>query len=146
MWQISRPPCEWWEFRWVFKNGLLPIAPKWADSDIFFGQNYFKFNLSRGYFYQKIKIWDRVTESQTLKCTQYTGGGNIFVPDFNKLPYSLRLQGDKCPLQGICIPKLLNLIFAGWICDIFGQVGPNVHSYRFRCSSRINDSFLSQQD
>ena len=38
---------------------------------------------------------DRVTESQTLKGTQYTGGGNIFVPDFNKLPYSLRSQGDK---------------------------------------------------
>ena len=37
---------------------------------------------------------DRVTEWQTLKGTQYTGGGNIFVPDFNKLPYSLRSQGD----------------------------------------------------
>ena len=36
----------------------------------------------------------RVTGLQTLKGTQYTGGQNFFVPDFNKLPYSLRLQGD----------------------------------------------------
>ena len=35
-------------------------------------------------------IGDRVT----TKGTQYTGGGNIFVPDFNKLPYLLRSQGD----------------------------------------------------
>ena len=27
----------------------------------------------------------RVTESQTPKGTQYSGGGNFFVPDFNKL-------------------------------------------------------------
>ena len=27
-------------------------------------------------------------------CTQYTGGWNFFVPDFNILSYSLRLQGD----------------------------------------------------
>ena len=38
---------------------------------------------------------DRVTELQTLKGTQYTGGWNFFMPDFNKLPYSLRSQGDK---------------------------------------------------
>ena len=36
----------------------------------------------------------KVTESQTLKGTQYTGGQNFLVPDFNKLPYSLRSQGD----------------------------------------------------
>ncbi len=37
---------------------------------------------------------DRVTEWQTLKGTQYRGERNFFVPDFNKLPYSLRSQGD----------------------------------------------------
>ena len=31
----------------------------------------------------------RVTELQTPKGTQYTGGWNFCVPDFNKLPYSL---------------------------------------------------------
>ena len=36
----------------------------------------------------------RVTEWQTLKVTQYTGGWNFFVPDYNKLPYWLRSQGD----------------------------------------------------
>ena len=55
-----------------------------------FGQKYLEFNLSGGHFYKKI-----VTESQTLKGTQYKGGWNFFVPDFNKLPYSLRSQGDK---------------------------------------------------
>ena len=38
----------------------------------------------------------RVTELQTLKGTQYTGGRNFFVSDFNKLPFSLRSQGEKC--------------------------------------------------
>ena len=37
---------------------------------------------------------DRVAESQTPKGTQYTGGWNFFVPDFNKLP-KVRFQGDK---------------------------------------------------
>ena len=46
-------------------------------------------------YYLKIGIiCHRVTESelQTLQGTQYTGGRNFCVPDFNKLPYS---QGDK---------------------------------------------------
>ena len=30
-----KAPCEWCEFRWVFKNGLLPNSPKWTDSEIF---------------------------------------------------------------------------------------------------------------
>ena len=56
----------------------------------FFGQNYYKFT-----FLQKKKPQShRVTEWQTPKGTQYTGGQNFFVPDFNKLPYSLRSQGD----------------------------------------------------
>ena len=38
---------------------------------------------------------DRVTELQKLKGTQYSGGWNFFMPDFNELPYSLRSQGDK---------------------------------------------------
>ena len=37
---------------------------------------------------------DRVTESQTPRGTQYTGGRNFFVPDLEKLPYSLRSQGN----------------------------------------------------
>ena len=44
----------------------------------------------------------RVTESQTPKGTQYMGGGIFFVPDFNKLPYSLSLQGDNVFLMDIC--------------------------------------------
>ena len=39
------------------------------------------------------------TESQTPKGTQYTGGWNFFVPDFNKLPYLFRSQGDKITLN-----------------------------------------------
>ncbi len=39
----------------------------------------------------------KAAESQTLKGTQYTGGWNFFVPDFNKLPYSLCSQGDNWP-------------------------------------------------
>ena len=35
------------------------------------------------------------TESQTPKGTQFKGGWNFYAPDFNKLPYSLRSQGDK---------------------------------------------------
>ena len=62
------------EIKWaICKNGLLPNSPKWADSEI---------------------IGLRFTESQTPKGTQYTGGWNFFVPDSNKLPYSLRLQRD----------------------------------------------------
>ena len=63
------------EFRWVFKNGLLPIGPKWADSELLETE------------LQSYRV--------TTKGTQYTGGENIFVPDFNQLPYSLRSQGDK---------------------------------------------------
>ena len=54
-----------------------------------FGQNFFKFNLLATELQS-----DRVTESQLPKGTQYTGGGNFFVPDFNKIPYSLRSQGN----------------------------------------------------
>ena len=37
----------------------------------------------------------RVTESQShATSTPYTGGWNFFIPIFNKLPYSLRSQGD----------------------------------------------------
>ena len=36
----------------------------------------------------------RVTEWQTPKGTQHTDGWNFFVPDFNKLFYLLRSQGD----------------------------------------------------
>ena len=43
----------------------------------------------------------RVTESQAPNGTQYTGGGNFFVSHFNKLPYSLCSQGDKCFEQHI---------------------------------------------
>ena len=46
-------------------------------------------------------IGDRVTESQTLKGTQYTGVWNFFVPDFNKLPYSLHSQGDNCGAKAV---------------------------------------------
>ena len=37
---------------------------------------------------------DRVIESQKPSGTQNTGGWNFFVPNFNKLPFSLRSQGD----------------------------------------------------
>ena len=37
---------------------------------------------------------DRVTKSQTHKVTQYTEGWKFFVPDINKLPYSLHSQGN----------------------------------------------------
>ena len=40
-------------------------------------------------------IGHRVTELQTPNCTQYMGGWIFCVPDFNKLHYSLRSQGDK---------------------------------------------------
>ena len=40
-----------------------------------------------------------MTESQTLKGTQYRGGRNFFVPVFNKLPYLLRSQGDKLEIM-----------------------------------------------
>ena len=33
VWQISRPPWEWCEFGQVFKTGLLPNGPKWANSE-----------------------------------------------------------------------------------------------------------------
>ena len=50
---------------------------------------------------------DRVTELQTPKGTQYKGEWNFFVPDFNKLPYSLRSQGDKLLItdknMGLCL-------------------------------------------
>ena len=38
---------------------------------------------------------NRVTELQTPKGTQYTGGWYFFLPDFNKLPYLLHSQGDQ---------------------------------------------------
>ena len=46
-------------------------------------------------FYLKSKtIRKRQSDRATPKCTQYTGEWNIYVSDFNKLPYSLRWQGD----------------------------------------------------
>ena len=51
---------------------------------------------------------DRFTESQIPKGTQYTGGQIFFVPDFNKLPHSLRSQGDK-KLLLLKMKKRLNL-------------------------------------
>ena len=47
--------------------------------------------------YNNTNLSHRVTELQSdrhPKGTHYTGGLNFFVPDFNKLPYSLRSQGD----------------------------------------------------
>ena len=60
------------------------------------GRNYLKFNLSRGLIGHRVTESEsyRVTEWLTPKGTQYTGGWNFFEPDFNKLPYSLRSQGD----------------------------------------------------
>ena len=48
----------------------------------FFGQNYFKFDLSKGHYHKK---WV----------------GEFFVANFNKFPYSLRSQGDKVNVQFI---------------------------------------------
>ena len=48
----------------------------------------------------------RVTEWQTPKSTQYTGGWNFFVPYFNKLPYSLHSQGDKYFSELPAFPEL----------------------------------------
>ena len=45
---------------------------------------------------KKLDFWfcfRRLVEGST--CNFYMGGWNFFVPDFNKLPYSLRSQGDK---------------------------------------------------
>ena len=61
-----KAPCEWCKFGQVF-NGQL------------------------GHLY-KLGDWKTTllaSELQTPKGTQYTGGWNFFVPDFNKLPYSL---------------------------------------------------------
>ena len=41
----------------------------------------------------------RVTEWKTPKGTQYGGGWNFFVPDFNKLTYLLCSQGDNLIFQ-----------------------------------------------
>ena len=47
------------------------------------------------------------TESQTPKGTQYRGGWNFFLPDFNIHPYSLRSQGDN--LSNIILEFYLSL-------------------------------------
>ena len=80
VWQISRPPSEWCEFGQVFKGktGACQMA-----------QN----GPMLKFFWPKL-FRNRVTESQTPKGTQYIGGWKFFVPDFNKLPYSLCSQGD----------------------------------------------------
>ena len=52
----------------------------------------------------------RVTESQTLKGTQFTGGWNFFVPDFNELPYTLCSQGDNNRKPFSAIPAKLSLL------------------------------------
>ena len=62
----------------------------------------------------------RVTESQTLKGTQYTGGWNFFVPDFNKLPYSLRSQGENVPFKEIVSMFFITKhISQGWYDFLF---------------------------
>ena len=64
----------------------LAVQPNHEVAGLFGCLLNLKFNSSRGHFYKKN---DRVTEWQTPKGTQYMGGWNLFVPDFNKLPYSL---------------------------------------------------------
>ena len=59
-----KAPFEWCEFGQVFKwaickNVLQPNGPKWADSEIYLPQSHQS---------------HRVTESQTPKGIQYTGG------------------------------------------------------------------------
>ena len=64
----------------------------------FFGRNPLKFYLNWGHFYEFFWfIGHRVTESQSDRHPSVLSirvGEIIFVPDFNKLPYSLRSQGD----------------------------------------------------
>ena len=46
---------------------------------------------------------------QYLYDTQYTCGGNLFVPDFNRLPFSLCSQGDKNMELDLCMLGLTKL-------------------------------------
>ena len=54
------------------------------------------------------------TELQTTKATQYTGGSNFFVPDINKLPYSLCSQGDNLAVESWVLLFLASSQDAGW--------------------------------
>ena len=86
----------------ICKNRLLTNSPKWADSEFWPNPMAGGRRQAAGSRQKAAGCWDnwgfighRVTELQTPKGTQYTGGWNFFVSDFNKLPYLLRLQGDK---------------------------------------------------
>ena len=76
----------------ICKNGLLPNSPKWANSENFGPIPWQAAEIIGGLLATEWQS-DRVTESQTPKGTQYTGGWNFFLPDFNKLPYLLFSQG-----------------------------------------------------
>ena len=144
MWQISRPHCRWCKFGQVFKiyygKGIqknFQLYTNWSGRELEwqygpfvntsycqtaqngrfwknFGQSYLKFNLSRGHFYKKFGL--RVTEFQTPKGTQYTGRWNFFVPDFNKLPDLLRLQGDYTGTVHYC--KISQRLKSTWFLTI----------------------------
>ena len=115
-----KAPCEWCNFGQVFNDqlGHLFKLGDWKTAEScpmlkFFGQNHLKSHFSEKFIlFCPIRpknfwpnpmagCWDnwefighRVTELQTPKGTQYMGGWNFFGPDFNKLPYLLRSQGD----------------------------------------------------
>ena len=91
---------------------LIAACCLWSSTPEASSQNlYLKCNLRRGQFYKKMKYLQtettflpqshRVTELQTPKGTQHTGGWNFFLPDFKKLDYSLCLQGYKYKLDYI---------------------------------------------
>ena len=67
---------------------------------------------------------NRVTELQTPKCTQYTGGWKFFVPDFNKLPYSLRSQGNNLS-NNFWLKILLIYQFINWATCVCKAMGLN---------------------
>ena len=78
----------------VCKNELLPNGPKQVAAKQpkmgrfwnFFGQAYLKITLGRGH----IIVGLLATEWQTPKGNSVYGWVKCFVPDFNKLTYSLR--------------------------------------------------------
>ena len=134
MWQISRPACEWSE------SGELM-----SQKNIFFAQSDLKKKFrpnpmagcwdNWGFIGHRVteSQSDRVTELQTLKGTQYSGGWNFFMPDFNELPYSLRSQGDK--KITIQIPTVhLSLSFT------------HTHSFWLPFGSCLDRSFYFERD
>ena len=76
MWQISRPPCGWCEFEQVF-NGQLGHLYKLGD-----------WKTAASWPMLKLQSY-RVTDTQGYPVY---GWVKFFVPDFNKLPYSLGSQ------------------------------------------------------